>query len=104
MRILKFKVIGQRITPDPACDFSNLVPGTKGYLQARFDFGQDWAGCRKVAAFWCLGKEYAARLENNECEIPAEALAWKNFEVSVTGVRPGGYRITTNKITVKQEG
>ncbi len=102
MRTLKFRVTGQRIEKDPACDFSGLVAGTNGYLRAEFMFSAEWNGCRKAASFWQLGKEHAVVLENNACEIPAEALTWSCFEASVTGVRKG-YKITTGKVRVDQE-
>ena len=38
MRTLKFIVEGQIIKQDPSCDFTNLVPGTEGYLRAEFSF------------------------------------------------------------------
>lgn len=41
MRTLKFIVDEQIIRQDPNCDFSNLVPGSKGYLQAYFHFPQN---------------------------------------------------------------
>lgn len=102
MRTLKFIVAGQQIRPDPACDFSGLVAGTEGYLKAQFDFNEDWARCKKAASFWCLGKEYAAPVINNECVIPPEALTWNTLKVSVTGIRPG-YKITTNQTEITQE-
>lgn len=36
MRSLKFNVSGQIVSPDQSCDFTGLVPGTKGYLKAEF--------------------------------------------------------------------
>ena len=38
MRTLKFIVDGQILRQDPTCDFSNIVPGTEGYLIAEFAF------------------------------------------------------------------
>lgn len=102
MRILKFIVKGQEIIRDPACDFSGLVAGTEGYLKARFDFDKDWDGCKKVASFWKNRKEYAAPVINGECEIPAEALTWNAFKISVTGIRQG-YKIITNQIEITQK-
>lgn len=102
MRTLKFTVDAQSIRPSPGCDFSGLVPGTEGYLQAEFSFSPEWDGCRKAAAFYKLGEEYAAPLVNNVCVIPAEALTWKTFGVAVAGVREG-YRIQTGKIDIRQE-
>lgn len=101
MRILKFIVEGQKIIPDPSCNFSGIVKGTKGYLQAEFKFDNDWNGCRKAAVFNKLGKDYPVPIVGNKCEIPAEALTWRKFEVSVVGERDG-YRITTDKAEVIQ--
>ena len=51
MRTLKFIVEDQIIRPDPNCDFSGLVPGTKGYLKAEFAFSKAWDEYVKVAGF-----------------------------------------------------
>ena len=102
MRILKFIVTDQKIEKDPECDFTGIVAGTEGYLQAEFLFSEEWAGCRMAAVFSCLGKEYPQPIKNGSCEIPAEALAWDYFRVRVVGQREN-YRITTNEVKVKQE-
>lgn len=104
MRTLKFKVDGQTLKKRPGCDFSNIVANTVGYLKAKFYFSSEWRDCKKVASFWLGDKEYPVLLdENNECEIPAEALTDNSFEVSLTGGREDGYRILTNKYKVRQE-
>lgn len=103
MRTLKFLVDGQSIRKDPSCDFSHIVPGTKGYLSASFDFSPDWDGCRKAAIFSCLGKNHPVPIINNKCQIPEEALIYKYFKVQVVG-EMDGYRITTNSEEVKQDG
>jgi hypothetical protein len=97
-----FKVNGQQIEKDPNCDFSGLVAGTEGYLKAKFTFSEEWKDCVLVASFWRGINEHAALIKNNECEIPPEALKTTAFSVSVTGKR-GGYKITTNRIFVRQE-
>lgn len=105
MRILKFKVEGQKIYPDPNCDFSGLVKGTSGYLQAAFSFSPEWNGCKIAASFWRMDKEYPELLQNNQCEIPPEALTWDYFGVSVTGIKDNGkFVITSDKITISQRG
>lgn len=89
----------------PGCDFSSLVAGSVGYLQAKFTFSADeWGKCStKIARFWLDEQEYAKRLdENNCCTIPPEALVGNRFGVSVIGAAPG-YQIETNKIYVRQE-
>lgn len=46
MRTLKFIITAQNVQKDPDCDFSGIVAGTEGYLQAEFLFSEEWAGCR----------------------------------------------------------
>lgn len=105
MRVLEFIADKQLLQKDPACDFSNIAPGTSGYLTAKFSFSQnEWSGCIKAASFWHNGKEYAVLLENDACVIPPEVLAGRKFEVSVSGARSNGYRITSTRTTVRQEG
>ena len=106
MRVLKFIVNGQIIEKDPNCDFSGLVPGTDGYLQAEFSFSHEWNGMAKVAGFYsAMGKEYPAKVLDGgtTCMIPAEALAKKVFKVQVMG-RTLDSHIITNKVEVIQNG
>ena len=103
MRTLKFIVDGQKIAQDPMFDSKGLIPGTKGYLEASFQFSDEWKGCKKAAVFGSLGQEYAVPLVNGKCEIPEKALTWRVFSVKVAGIRDG-YRITTNKVEVLQDG
>ena len=102
MRTLKFIITAQNIQKDPDCDFTGIVAGTQGYLQAEFLFSQEWQGCRMAAIFSCMRKEYPQPIKNGSCVIPAEALEWDNFGVRVVGQRDS-YRITTNEVKVKQE-
>lgn len=106
MRTLRFIVDGQIIRQDPSCDFTNLVPGTEGYLQAEFIFSSNWSGFTKVAAFHsAMGKEYPPQLllDGKTCTIPAEALKHKIFKVQVLGQRSDS-KLTTNKVAVSQNG
>lgn len=103
MRTLEFVVDGQLIKKKTDCDFSGLVAGSKGYLNAKFHFSQDWNDCVKAASFWRDGNEYAVKLdENNSCTIDEAALIGERFEVSVTGASTG-FLIKTNKTKVRQE-
>lgn len=107
MRTLRFIVDGQLIKQDPSCDFSGLIPGSDGYLQASFTFSDEWNEMAKVAAFWSpLGKEYPPQLLDGyySCRIPVEALARRTFKVQVLGKDANGKRLTTNKIEVTQNG
>lgn len=106
MRILRFIVEGQIIKQDPTCDFSNLVPGSEGYLQAEFTFSADWKDCAKVAAFYSvMGKEYPPQIlrDGKTCMIPAEASKKREFTVRVIG-KSGAIKLTTNKVAVSQNG
>lgn len=107
MRTLNFIVDGQIVKRDPACDFSGLIPGTKNYLHARFSFSKEWDRCTKVVGFYSMmGKEYGGeKLDDlNSCMIPAEACAKQNFQVKVFGIGANGLNLTTNKVTVSQNG
>lgn len=104
MRILEFEIQKQRLIKKPTCDFSGLVAGSIGYLQAKFYFSDsEWHRCTdRVARFWLDNEEHAVLLdEHNSCTIPSEVLTGSKFEVSVIGAAPG-YKIETNKISVKQ--
>lgn len=107
MRTLKFIVDDQIIKQDPNCDFTGLVPGSEGYLQAEFSFTPEWNNCAKAVTFWSImGKEYPPKLlkDGATCMIPAEALKKRVFKVQVTGLRGDGYSLTTNKVAVSQNG
>ena len=104
MRTLKFNVDDLIITADEACDFTNLVPGSAGYLKAVFSFSPLWDDCVKVASFWSvMGEEFPAQVldENNSCVIPAEALKNRVFKVQVLG-KGNKIRLKTNKVSVEQ--
>lgn len=106
MRTLKFIIDGQLIKPDPNCDFSGLIPGTEGYLQAEFSFSPEWANCVKVASFYSvLGDEFPPQVltDGTRCMIPSEALKNRIFKIKVLGKR-NNYKIQTNKIEVEQKG
>lgn len=102
MRELKFYVNGQRIKKDNTCDFSGIVAGTKGYLEAVFCFGSDWSGMSKVAVFTRLKEQHPTKIIKNKCIIPYEALTWRDFSVQVIGEKDG-IRICTNQEIVEQE-
>lgn len=106
LRVLKFIVNGQIIEQDPNCDFSGLVPGTSGYIQAEFSFSPEWNGKAKVAAFYsAMGKEYPAKIleDGRTCMIPEEALDKKVFKIQIMGRTPNSY-VVTNKVEVIQDG
>jgi hypothetical protein len=100
MRTLRFNVSGQELIRAPGCDFSNIIAGTSGYLQAAFEFGADWDGTVRVAAFYPYpqSEEVAALITDGACITVCDT-----FKIGVVGQRENGQRITTNLITIKQE-
>ena len=109
MRVLEFNVDQQRLKKDEGCDFSGIIAGTEGYLKAKFRFSEDWDGCMKVVSFWAVNPlfgdpvEYAVLLDENDiCAIPADALLYEMFAISVIGAKKN-YKITTNRIKINQE-
>ena len=105
MRTLKFNVDGQIINKDPECDFSNLVPGTSGYLRAEFTFSSEWDNTAKVVSFWRNGHECKPQIlkDGKSCKIPEEALTSRQFKIGVLG-KNKNTKLTTNKIEVGQNG
>lgn len=102
MRTLQFDVEGQRLRQDPACDFSDIVSNSRGYLRARFQFSADWTGCKKVAIFTGESCEEMRPLVGDCCDIPDCVLTGTTVQVSVVGQR-GGLRIPTNTIEFRQK-
>lgn len=104
MRTLKFIIEGLSIRKDSQCDFSGIVPGTKGYLRAEFDFDYDWSSCKKMVVFSHPSIEsIPVRVTNNTCMIPEEVLKYRKFKMEVIGVKTG-LRLATNKLEVEQNG
>ena len=108
MKTLRFIVENQIIKKDPTCDFSDLVPGTKGYLIAEFSFSKEWDGMAKVVGFYSpLGREYPPRVlaDGKTCVIPFEALEKRIFKVQVVGQGlKFDQKLKTNKVAVYQNG
>lgn len=107
MRTLKFIVDGLIVKQDPNCDFTNLVKGTEGYLQAEFLFSQEWNGCAKVVEFRNPNthKEFTPQLldKKNTCMIASDVLSNRSFELKLLGKKPG-FKLSTNYVKVVQNG
>lgn len=108
MRKIRFIVDGLTIKQDPTCDFSGLVPGTEGYIQAEFVFSSDWNNTVKVAAFFSnIGREYEPQVlkDGRTCMIPSDALKRRVFKVQVIGKNDKlKLKLNTNKVVVEQKG
>lgn len=99
-RTLTFKVAAQKI--EKVGDFSNLVKGTKGYLEIEIDCSKEWSGCRKAAVF-CVGdQEYPVPIIGNKCNVPDAVTEKSIWELKLVGERDG-YRIVTGKAGVIQK-
>ena len=107
MRTLRFLVDKQIIKQDPECDFSNLIPGTSGYLEAEFNFSEEWNGFIRIVTFSSpLGNEYddyCILKDGKTCILPSKPLEKDSFKIKVTGIK-GEDKITTDYVTVKQGG
>lgn len=105
MRTLKFAVNAQRITSDPNCDFSGIVPGTVGYLKAHFSFSPEWAGMVKVAEFrkYLCDEPVSVPIINGECAVPDTVTGSKVWYVKIIGKR-GDVILPTCNCKIEQEG
>lgn len=103
MRILKFKVIGQKIYRDSSCDFRGIAAGTENYLKCEFIFSSEWSGSVKVCDFSSdKVKSSPVKIINNTCIIPSDVLTEKEFRFYIAGKR-GNLRLTTDRSSVQQE-
>ena len=104
MRTLRFIVNAQKISPDPNCDFSGLIPGTSDYLKTAFSFSSDWTGMVKVAEFrkYTCDDSVSVPIINGECMVPAKVTGGKAWYVKVIGKR-GDVIIPTGNCKVEQE-
>lgn len=102
MRTLKFVINGQILEKDPSCDFSNIIPGTKGYLRAEFSFSSEWNKCVKAAEFSAGPLTGIPVLieDGNSCIIPYEICMRESFKIKIVGRGLNGYQITTNTIFI----
>lgn len=106
MRTLKFIVDEQIIKVDPTCDFTGIVPGTDGYLQAEFSFSPEWKNLAKVVEFRRNGRECPPQLlkDGKSCMIPSQALTSRSFKLRVLGRGDDNFKLTTSYILVRQNG
>lgn len=107
-RYLVFMVERQKIKKSKQCDFSGIVSGTEGYLNARFIFSNEWEGTNKIALFKMLEEVKMVKVDRyGECEIPSEVLKTDSFKVGVIGERKEEngkrVRIKTDFVKVSQK-
>lgn len=100
-RVLSFIVEGQQIKKDPACDFTGLVSGTKGYYQAKFTFDREWKDYKKIAVFKTRNEAKYLPILNGMCNIPDEITSSMTYRVSVVG-KNKDQSIPTTEILIRQ--
>lgn len=93
--MLKFNVKNQIITRE---DSFHVVADSRNYLQASFDFSEEWQG-EIMANFGFCGEFYSVILEDGRCTVPWEVIKAPSFAVSVVC----GDRITSNMAYVEVE-
>lgn len=105
MRTLRFVVDAQKISPNPSCDFSCIVPGTAGYLKVHFSFSAEWSGMVKVAEFrkYLCDEPVSVPIINGECAVPDTVTGSKAWYVKIIGKR-GDVILPTCNCKVEQEG
>ena len=101
MRILKFNVTNQILERDKSCDFRGIVSDSKNYLEAEFNFNDEWKGYKKIAVFVNGDKEYPTAIINGKCKINNDALTSRSFCVYVVGKKEEE-QIKTTSIRVRQ--
>lgn len=75
-----------------------VVADSRGFLWARFSFGEAWQGLTKTAVFLGAdGRAYHMLLTDDACEVPPQVLHPTQFFVSVFG----GDRLTTDRVAVE---
>lgn len=75
-----------------------VVADSRGFLTARFSFGEAWRGLTKTAVFLGAdGRAYHVLLTDDTCEVPPQVLRPTQFFVSVFG----GDRLTTDRVAVE---
>ena len=85
-------------------DFSNIIRGTKGYLECDFNFiGNDWKGYKPIAVFQNKNIEFAVPIKSRTCIVPDEVTDSSSFVLKIIGVRDK-QKILTNRVLISQEG
>lgn len=91
---INFQVDGQHVR---CLDKKVLASGSKNYLNACFDFSQDWEGMCKTAVFVRNGVKRYKLLVEDRCVIPWEVLQQGGFVLSIVGMRNGTV-VTTDEV------
>lgn len=100
MRTITFDVNQQRIKNTNS--ISHIYKGTDNYLQLKFNFSEDWDGCKKAISFG--SKDFAMLLDNDDsCMVPKEAFDEKKLSFYIIGGK-NNYRIQTQVFNIRIGG
>lgn len=83
-----------------------IVKGSKGYLQCRFSFSEEWQKMKKVAVFsdaYGFKEEHAVPVIENVCPVPDEVTDGHRIYIKVVG-KQDGVMIKTRVCALDQEG
>ncbi|MCC8151985.1 MAG: hypothetical protein LIO96_11170 [Lachnospiraceae bacterium] len=105
MRILEFNVSAQRLSKKSVNSFLRIVRGSKQYLQAKFNFSDDWSGMAKVAEFCpkTSSETFSVLIKDDICMVPDEVTDDNVWYIRLVGKKGETY-ICTNELKIKQEG
>lgn len=101
MRTLDFLVDGQTLIRQG--DFSKIVKGSKGYLQCKFDFSEDWSTYQVAAIFEYKETTKLVQVENSICDVPDEVTDGGYFTLRLLGVKTSDQYFYTEKLLIEQE-
>lgn len=101
MRTLDFKVDGQSLVKQG--DFSKLIKGSKGYLQCKFDFSNEWATYQAAAIFEYKETTRLVAITDSLCAVPDEVTDGGYFTIRLLGVKSSDQYFYTEKLLVEQE-
>lgn len=101
MRTLDFLVDGQTLIRQG--DFSKIIKGSKGYLQCKFDFSNDWSTYQVAAIFEFKDITKMVQVEDSTCNVPDEVTDGGYFTIRLLGVKTSDQYFYTEKLLIDQE-
>ena len=101
MRTLNFSVNEQTIKKEG--DFSKIVKGSKGYLQCKFDFSNEWSSYQVAAVFEYKENVVLVPVVDSICSVPDSMTDGLYFCIKLLGVKAADQYFYTEKVLVEQE-
>lgn len=101
MRTLDFIVQEQSLIRQG--DFSKIIKGSKGYLQCKFDFSQEWTTYQVAAIFEYRDTTRLVQVTDSMCDVPDEVTDGLYFTLRLLGVKDTDHYFYTEKLLIEQE-